>query len=311
LSSYVQSLPVGRTLALTPRADYRGGRVVITTSDGEVRLPAGTASVFDPVKTPSGWTFWGHSDGFTGGGPDQGQELYLLGPGNRLSTLHHGPFDGVAMSPDGTRFAVAELTLGATDPVKVVVRTLAGAVRASTTLPVGSRVSGWTVDGVLLSRTPPGADHPQFHWWAPGSELGAALPYRNVVPVATDPATVVVNTEPGRQGAPSCWHTLALRSGALGPEVGCSSTENRVTVSPDGRYAVIASTAYHLATGAPGRPLLGNRDAPFFAWEDATHAVVFVGDPTLYARCDVTTGVCERAPAPVLDGKQVTVAWYR
>jgi hypothetical protein len=315
--AYVDSLPLGSPLAPAFRAGFRNGRLVVTTADGEVELPPGIVDLFDPIQVPSGWVFWGHSDGFTGGGPDDGQELFLLRPGRRLTVLHRGPFDGMAVSPDPTRFeyALAELTAGAHDPVRVVVRTLAGTVVAGTTQPVGTQVSGWTVRGVLLSRAPSGAEYPELRWWVPGRSPGAVLPYQQVITVPGDPGTVVVSTVPPPSEPSACWRALALGSGALGPKVGCSSAGNGATVGPDGHYLVLGSTVYDLRTGATGPDLLHNLTDSFTSWQDGIHVFAVpisaggASSGLAFVRCDVTTGACERAPFPVASGMPISLAW--
>lgn len=89
------------------------------------------------------------------------------------------------------------------------------------------------------------------------------------------------------------------------------------TVSPDGRRAVIGSTAVDLASGRVGPELMDKLATWFGHWEDSTHVLTQIleaepqGQPSapVWIRCDVSTGACERAPIKTSNSTSAVIDW--
>jgi len=302
-------LPVGPPVGFLPRAERRGAvwdptsRVVVVTADHEVTLPADTSFAFDLTSSVEGLLVAAHSNGFTGGGPDPDQALYLIRPDGSLKKLHKGAFDGLAVDPSGKKFAIAEVGLRLGAPVHIVIASLSQqGTTTSHTEPESTRLLGWTTQGLLLSDS---AGTSRSWLWKPGASSEPEIPpvvSASVMP--TDPDRLLV--VPGKVGAGSCLHLYTLSSKQMGPVLTCGA-ENGWTVSPDGRRAVVGSTVVDLVTGRVGPELMNNLAISFsFAhWEDSTHVLtpVFPAEPPqdqpatgIEVRCDVTSGACEQAP---------------
>lgn len=309
LMTYALKLPMGPPIALVPRAERRGSKVVVVTTDHAVTLPTRTGFAFDLTPSARGLLVAAHSDAFTGGGPDPEQALYLIRPDGSLSRLHQGAFNGLAVDPTGKKFAIAEIGLGAYDEVHVTVASLAQRGQThSRTEPVGTRLLGWTTRGLLLS------DSRRTWRWQPGSssptEL-AGVSDASVMP--TDPGQLLVDT--GLEGPAHCLHLFTVSTGWMGPVLTCGA-ENGWIVSPDGRRVVVGSTVVDLATGVVGPVLMDELVTRFGHWEDSTRILThIVGQAPkgqivdFWVRCDVTTGVCEQAPIRGSDGTWTLTDW--
>jgi hypothetical protein len=328
---YLASLPTGAPLKALLRAELVGGQVRVTSEYGTVTLPGRVQMITNPVRAAAGILFSARAD-LPEANPGGPQQLYLLQPGGRLTLVYTGRFSRTAVSPDGTRFAVSELTAGAQVPSRVVIRSLSGTVQASLDLRPGTDLAGWTVNGVLLrwdpylavsaSRSstvgpatvtvlPTTADSPQtdsqYSWWVPGSAAGPTLPYRTVVAVPRQPDIVVVREQPAG-GRGSCWRMLTLSTGALGPEVGCGTVYPTGDAGPDARHLLLDHEGYDLVAGT-GKHLLGGMDSGFMFWEDATHVVTTLNVGS-WVRCDLVSGRCEIAPEPAgAGGDPVIIDW--
>jgi hypothetical protein len=91
---------------------------VVVTADHVVTLPADTIMAYDFLSSTEGLLVTTHAYGFTGGGPDPDQALYLVRPDGKLTRLRKGPFDGVAVDPTGKNYAIAEIGLPSRRPVQ-------------------------------------------------------------------------------------------------------------------------------------------------------------------------------------------------
>jgi len=322
----IRALPVGRPLQPRLQAVRLAGRVSVAdvAAGATATLPAGAVSVFDPVQRPAGgWLFWAHSDSFTGGGPDDDQALYLL-QGNALTVIHHGPFDGYAMSPDGSQVALAETGPTPGTPVHVRVRTLTGVLVSDLQIPAGAMVRGWTASGVLIEQRKGELPGSTFSWWSPGTRnTGQALPYARMI-VSPESAPVTAGRRPlqvvvVQMLADQCWHVLDVEARTFANTFGCGHVPDGLMISPDGEHLIIDAQAYDLATAEPdksSRQLLDPAFANFTFWESSTSVIaVGYGDgtqPPVYARCDVSTGRCEQASGPRgADGTPLTIVWNR
>jgi len=280
---------------------------VVVTADHEVTLPADTSFAFDLTSSGEGLLVAAHSNGFTGGGPDPDQALYLIRADGSLTKLHKGAFNGLAVDPSGKQYALSEPGMGAYDPVRITVASLSPRATKccdlgtthSRTDPIGTSVVGWTSRGLLLS------DTSRIWLWQPGASSRTELPgvsSASVMP--TDPGLLLVVA--GKVGPGSCLHLYTLSSKQMGPVLTCGAQDGW-TVSPDGRRAVIGSTVVNLANGSVGPELLDKLTSRFAHWEDSTHALTDVRGLDsrgsvidIWVRCDVTTGVCEHAPTSAL-----------
>jgi hypothetical protein len=329
---YLASLPTGRPLKTLLRAELVGGQVRLTSEYGKVTLPGKVQLIAYPVRTAAGILFSAQADPPQMNHPGGPQQLYLLQPGGRLTLVHTGLFSQAALSPDGTRFAVSEVTTAKQIPSRVVVRSLSGTVQASLDLQPGTDLAGWTVSGILLHWDPyqainagasptVGAGTPvplpttgdspltesRYSWWVPGSAAGPTLPYRTVVAVPGQPGIVVVREQPAG-GAGSCWRMLTLSTGALGPEVDCGSVDPTGDVGPDARHLLRNHEGYDLVAGT-SKHLLGGMQSGFMFWEDATHVVTTLNIGS-WVRCDLVSGRCEIAPEPAgAGGEPVIITW--
>ncbi len=302
LLSYASRLPSGPPIALIPRAEKRGAavdptsRVVVVTAAHKVTLPADTSFAFWLTSSAEGLLVAAHSNGFTGGGPDPDQSLYLIRPDGSLSKLHKGAFNGLAVDPSGKRYALAEISLGAYDPVNITVASISKPGRThSRTEPIGTKVLGWTTQGLLLS------DTSRTWLWEPGASSRTELPGLSDASVLpTERGQLLVGTR--QPGNSVCLHPYTLSSRKMGPILSCGA-ENGWTVSPDGRRAVVGSTVLDLDSGRVGPSLMEGLGISFVHWEDPTHVLGHVLGAglqgsviSLWVRCDVTTGGCEQAP---------------
>lgn len=307
LLAFAQKLPVGPSVGWLPRAETRGtgptSRVVVVMAHREVTLPADANFAFDLTSSAEGLLVPAHGRGFTGGGPDPDQALYLIRADGSLTTLHKGAFNGLAVDPSGKQYAIAEVGMGNSDPVLITVASLS---HPGTTYshkdPIGTRLDGWTSRGLLLS------DTSRAWLWEPGASSTTELPgvsYASVMP--TDPGKLLVVA--GKAGPAACLHLYTLSSKQMGPVLTCGA-QNGWSVSPDGRRAVVGSTVVDLASGRVGTELLNKLTSRFAHWEDSTHALTDVRGQdgrgsviVIWVRCDVTTGVCEQAPTSAqIDG---------
>jgi hypothetical protein len=91
IPSSTRKLPVGPPINVVPRAEKRGTAVVVVTADHVVTLPADTIMAYDFISSAEGLLVATHAYGFTGGGPDPDQALYLIRPDGSLTRLHKGP----------------------------------------------------------------------------------------------------------------------------------------------------------------------------------------------------------------------------
>jgi len=293
-----------------PRAEKRGNAVVVVTADHVVTLPADTVMAYDLTSSAEGLLVTTHAYGFTGGGPDPLQALYLIRPDGKLTRLHQGAFNGLAVDPTGKEYAIAEVSLGAYDKVHVTVASLARRAQTqSRTEPIATMVLGWTTQGLLLS------DTSRTWLWEPGTSSETEIPNVSDLQVMpTDPGRLLATS--GKAGGPFCLHLFAVGSGQLGTQLACGA-EKGWTVSPDGRRVVVGSTVVDLATGRAGPDLMDNLVIQFPHWEDSTHVLnqVMGSDPQgqpltpIWVRCDVTTGGCEQAPMPRTKGTSAALDW--
>ncbi|HEY8653079.1 MAG TPA: hypothetical protein VIL87_08295 [Dermatophilaceae bacterium] len=310
LMTYALKLPMGPPIAVIPRAERRGTTVVVVTVDHVVTLPADTVMAFDLTSSAEGLLVTTHAYGFTGGGPDPLQALYLIRSDGRLTKLHRGPFEGLAVDPTGKKFAVAEIgeSLGA--KVHVVIASLSQPGKTvSHTEPESTRLLGWTTQGLLLSDT-------SRSWlWKPGASSEPKIPgvsSPHVIP--SDPGRLLVAT--GQAGAGLCLHLYTLSSRQLGPELTCGPGADW-TVSPDGRRTVFGSRVVDLVNGRVGPELMNSLGFYSPHWEDSTHVLTPVrgsdpqGQPLtpVWVRCDVSTGACEQAPIPGSNGTSAVIDW--
>jgi hypothetical protein len=307
--TYAGKLPVGPPIAVIPRAEKRGKSVVVVTADHVVTLPhAGGA--YDLTPSAEGLLVSASSEWFTGGDTDPDQALYLIRPGGILDTLHHGPFHGAAVDPTGKEFAVAEIGERIGAPVHITIGSLSASGKTvSHTEPTATRLLGWTTQGLLLSDT-------SRSWlWKPGASSEHTIPgvaSPSVIP--SDPGRVLVAT--GQAGAGFCLHLYTLSSRAIGRELTCGPGADW-TVGPNGRLAVFGSTVVDLTDGRVGPVLMKSLGIYFPHWEDSTHVLsqAIGADPQgqpltpIWVRCDVTTGVCERAPIPSSNGASAVMDW--
>ncbi|MBE3074829.1 MAG: hypothetical protein IMZ75_07770 [Actinobacteria bacterium] len=313
LMTYARKLPLGPPVAVVPRAEKRGTKIVVVTADRVVTLPADTVMAYDLTSSAEGLLVTTHAYGFTGGGPDPLQALYLIRTDGRLTRLHQGPFDGSAVDPTGKRFAIAEsAAIGAPQgtPVRITIASLSAPGKTvSHTEPIGTRVLGWTTQGVLMS------DASRVWLWEPGASSQTELPGvvdASVMP--TDPGRLLVAA--GQTGPSYCLHLFTVRGGQMGPVLTCGSG-NGWTVSLDGRHAVFGSTVVDLTDGRVGPELMNNLGSYFPHWEDSTHVLSQAmgqdphGQPLtpILVRCDVTTGACEQAPIPSSNGTSAVMDW--
>lgn len=189
------------------------------------------------------------SDGAIGV-PDPDQALYLIRPDGRLTTLHKGPFDGLAVDPTGKEFAIAESAgigapMGA--PVHIIIASLSspGTTVSHTEPTPATSLLGWTTQGLLMS------DSSRTWLWKPGTSSETEIPgVGNASVMLTDPGRLLVTV--GQPGAGVCLHPYTLSSRLMGPVLTCDMG-NGWTVRPDGRRAVVGSTVFDLASGGPDR----------------------------------------------------------
>jgi hypothetical protein len=310
LMAYAGKLPLGPPVGLVPRAEKRGTTIVVVTADRVVTLPADTVMAYDLTSSAEGLVVTTHAYGFTGGGPDPLQALYLIRTDGRLTRLHQGAFNGLAVDPTGKDYAIAEVSLGADDKVHITVASLAQRGQThSRTEAVGTRLLGWTTRGLLLSgmsRT----------WlWQPGERSVtdlAGVTDASVMP--TDQGRLLVAT--GQTVPDVCLHLFSVSNRRMGPVLTCSAG-NGWTVSPDGRRVVVGSTVVDLTTGSVGPVLMNSLGFYFPHWEDSAHVLsqAMGADPQgqpltpIWVRCDVTTGACEQAPIPRSNGATAVMDW--
>ena len=306
-----RQFPVGSPIALIPRAEKRGTAAVVVTADHVVTLPADTVMAFDLTPSAEGLLVNTHALGFTGGGPDPEQALYLIRPDGSLTKLHKGPFDGLAVDPSGKDYAIAEIDQRNGAPVQVTYGPLSEPGRTrSHAEPTATRLLGWTTQGLLMS------DSRRSWLWEPGAssepEIPPGVSYPSVMP--TDPGRLLVAT--GQPGNGFCLHLYTLSSRQMGPELTCGQVPEW-TVSPDGRRAVIGPTVLHLADGTVGPELMDKLGSRFGHWEDSTHVLTQIvpseppeGQPvSLWVRRDVTTGFCEQAPIKGSKSTSAVIDW--
>jgi len=311
LMTYAVKLPMGPPIAMIPRAEKRGAAVVVVTADRVVTLPTDTIMAFDLTSSAEGLLVTTHAYGFTGGGPDPDQALYLIRPDGRLTRLHKGPFDGLAVDPTGKEYAIAEIGGRIGAPVHITSGALSEPGKTvSHTEPTATRLLGWTTQGLLMSDT-------SRSWlWEPGASSETEITgvvAASVMP--TDPGRLLVAT--GKVDNPrNCFHPYTVRGGQMGPELTCGPWLDW-TVSPDGRRAVIGSTVVDLANGRVGPELMGKLGIFFPHWEDSTHVLTQVmgsdpqGQPLtpIWVRCDVSNGACEQAPINGANGTSAVIDW--
>jgi hypothetical protein len=315
LMTYALKLPLGPPVAVVPRAEKRGTKIVVVTADHVVTLPADTVMAYDLTPSAEGLLVTTHAYGFTGGGPDPDQALYLIHPDGSLTRLHKGPSEGLAVDPTGKRFAIAESAgIGAQmgTPVRITVASLStpGKSISHTAPTAAASLLGWTTQGLLIS------DTSRTWLWEPGASseteiLGVG--YASVMP--KDPGRLLVAT--GKADNPTkCLHPYTVRDGKMGPELTCGPGLVW-TVSPDGRHAVVGSRVVDVATGSVGPELMNGLGPSFPHWEDSTHVLnqVMGSDPQgqpltpIWVRCDVTSGACEQAPIPGSNGTSAVIDW--
>ena len=315
LMTYARKLLLGPPIAVIPRAEKRGTKIVVVTADHVVTLPADTVMAFDLTSSAAGLLVDTHAYGFTGGGPDPEQALYLIRPDGSLTRLHKGPSEGLAVDPTGKKFAIAESAgIGAQmgTPVRITVASLStpGKSVSHTAPTAAASLLGWSTQGLLMS------DTIRTWLWEPGASseteiLGVG--YASVMP--TDPGRLLVAT--GKADNPTkCLHPYTVRGGKMGPELICG--RGLVwTVSPDGRHAVVGSRVVDLATGSFGPELMNGLGPSFPYWEDSIHVLNQVmgsdsqGQPLtpIWVRCDVSTGGCAQAPIPGSNGTSAVIDW--
>lgn len=321
LFSYASKLPSGPPIALIPRAEKRGAavdptsRVVVVTADHKVTLPADTSSAFWLTSSAEGLLVTTHGYGFTGGGPDPDQALYLIRADGSLTKLHKGPFNGMAVDPSGKQYAIAEIGLGNSDPARITVASLShpGTTSSHAELPT-TYLRGWTTEGLLLED---GRDSGRSWLWQPGGGAAPKIPqgvlYPSIMP--TDPGRLLITT--GAPGNGFCLHLYTLSSQKMGPILSCGA-ENGWTVSPDGRRAVVGTKVIDLDSGWVGPSLMDGLGISFAHWEDSTHVLThaFPAVPppdqpvtSIWVRCDVTSGACEQAPIPTSNGTSAVIDW--
>ncbi len=310
LLTYALKLPLGPPIASLPRAEKRGTTVVVVTADHVVTLPADTGTAFHLTSSAEGLLVTTHGLWFTGGDTDPDQALYLIHSDGRLTRLHKGPFDGMAVDPTGKQLAIAEIGYR----IGALVHITSGALSApgktvSHTEPTATRLLGWTTQGLLLSDT-------RRSWlWQPGVSPEPEIPgvsSPSVIP--SDPGRLVIAT--GQPGAGFCLHLYTLSSRQGGPELTCGPGTDW-TVSPDGRHAVVGSSVVDLASGRVGPDLMDKLGFYFPHWEDSTHVLTHIleaepqGQPAapIWVRCDVTTGGCEQAPIKGSNGTSAVIDW--
>jgi hypothetical protein len=234
--------------------------------------------------------------------------LDLIDANGHLSRLHHGALDGFAVDPARQRLALAEPGMGAYDAVRITVSSLSsGAPRGDFREPVGTRLVGWTTQGLLLSNG--GA---AWRLLDPSSGKGTGLP--GVVDAVIDPlgpSRLLVETRgSGNQWCVRPMPVETRTAGAAlfcGPGISPSSGPYELALGPDGRFALVGAMSVDLrAPGSRTRVLPSLLAYQMKLWEDPTHflAQVFVEDPEpgadtglwVWVRCDAATGACERAP---------------
>jgi hypothetical protein len=270
---YAAKLPSGPPIALVPRAEKRGTKVVAVTADHVVTLPTDTAMAYNLTSSTEGLLVTTHGYGFTGGGPDADQALYLIRADGSLTKLHNGPFSGMAVDPSGKQYAIVEIGLGNSDPARITVASLShpGTTRSHAELPT-IYLRGWTTQGLLLEDS---RDSGRSWLWQPGGGPAPKIPqgvlYPSVMP--TDPGRLLIAT--GAPGNGFCLHLYTLSSRQLGPVLTCSAGSD-LTVSPDGRRAVVGPTVVDLVTGRVGPKLRDRLAFPFAQWEDPTHVLTHV-----------------------------------
>ncbi len=313
LLTYALKLPLGPPIASLPRAEKRGTTVVVVTADHVVTLPADTGTAFHLTSSAEGLLVTTHGFGFTGGDTDPDQALYLIHSDGRLTRLHKGPFDGMAVDPTGKQLAIVESAGGAPmgTPVRITIGSLSapGTTASHTEPSAATTLLGWTTRGLLLS------DGSRTWLWKPGESSTTEIPYVNYASVIpTDPGRLLVET--GRPGAGFCVHLYTLSSRQVGPVLTCD-VGNGWAVSPDGRHAVIGSSVVDLASGRVGPELMDKLRFYFPHWEDSTHILTHIfeaepqGQPAapIWVRCDVTTGACEQAPIKGSNGTWTLMDW--
>jgi len=297
--TYALKLPFGPPIALVPRVEKRGTAVVVVTADHVVTLPAHTGSARHLTASAEGLLVSAVSEGVVGV-PDPDQALYLIRPDGSLTRLHKGPFDGLAVDPTGKSFAIAESAgLGAPmgTPVHITIASLSapGKTVSHTEPAAATSLLGWTTRGLLMS------DASRTWLWEPGASSETEIPRVNYASVmTTDPGRLLVSV--GQAGAGFCLSVAKVSSRQLGPVLTCD-LGNGWTVSPDGRRAVVGTTVIDLASGKAGPVLMDKVGSYFGPWEDTTHVLTQISGPDpqghlidFWVRCDVTTGVCQRAP---------------
>ncbi|MHB1472425.1 MAG: hypothetical protein ACYCV4_02160 [Dermatophilaceae bacterium] len=314
LLTYALKLPLGPPIASLPRAEKRGTKVVVVTANHVVTLPADTGTAFDLTSSAEGLLVTTHGFVFTGGDTDPDQALYLIHSDGRLTRLHKGPFDGMAVDPTGKQFAIVESAgIGAPmgTPVRITIGSLSapGTTASHTEPSAATTLLGWTTRGLLLS------DGSRTWLWKPGGSSTTEIPdvnHASVIP--TDPGRLLVET--GRPGARFCVHLYTLSSRQVGPVLTCD-VGNGWAVSPDGRHAVIGSTVVDLPSGRVGPELMDKLGFYSPHWEDSTHVLTHIfeaepqGQPAapIWVRCDVTTGACEQAPIKGSNGTSAVLDW--
>lgn len=313
LLTYALKLPLGPPIAVIPRAEKRGTTVVVVTADHVVTLPVDTVMAFDLTSSAEGLLVTTHGLWFTGGDTDPDQALYLIHSDGRLTRLHKGPFDGMAVDPTGKQLAIVESAGGAPmgTPVRITIGSLSapGTTASHTEPSAATTLLGWSTRGLLLS------DGSRTWLWKPGGSSTTEIPdvnYASVIP--TDPGRLLV--EAGRPGARFCVHLYTLSSRQMGPVLTCD-VGNGWAVSPDGRHAVIGSSVVDLASGSVGPDLMDKLGFYFPHWEDSTHVLTHIfeaepqGQPAapIWVRCDVTTGGCEQAPIKGSNGTSAVIDW--
>ena len=147
---------------------------MVVTADHEVSLPAHTGSARNLTASAQGLLVSALSDGSIGV-PDPDQALYLIRTDGRLTTLHKGPFDGLAVDPTGKGFAIAESAgigapMGA--PVHIIIASLSspGTTVSHTEPTPATSLLGWTTQGLLMS------DSSRTWLWKPGTSSETKIP---------------------------------------------------------------------------------------------------------------------------------------
>lgn len=313
----VAQLPVGQPVAAVPRTELSGSSWTLVTSDGRVKLPAGSGLVTRVVEAGDATLAVAHSAEFLGGDVDPDARLLRIGPDGTVRTLTTGAIGGLVASPAGDRTASI---VSSQQGTSLVIRGADGTIERSIAL-AGSlegldvTLAGWTSEGVIFDGTSPDpssgiepirlALDPEA-----ANPLQQAEPVKgveSVVPLGAGQVLSLTST-----GGKHCFATGATLADAT--RVGCSTSMLSVTTSATGAAFVrpiddsgqtpAGSSVWLVDPDGTAHPALApaiQLSGGALLWEGpgvSVHQVVDQSGRTSWVRWQVPAGIVEQAPEP-------------